>query len=87
LEVARELLNHWARLDIANNEGVTAASEGHIEFVRIFLNHGAADLNSHVEIIQELLNHGAKGDIANKDGLTPLYSAVSRGHVEVCESC
>ena len=71
LEVVRELLNHGASVDIANNEGATTlttrASESHVEIFLIFL------------------NHGANLDIRDESGSTPLNVAAKSGHVGVAD--
>ena len=75
-----------------------AAEDGHVEVVRLLLEHGA-DINApskygstawnfaawggHVEVVRLLLEHGADINAQNDDGTTALMSAASGGRVEV----
>jgi len=84
-------------VDIADEYGYTplytAAEEGHVEVVRVLLNHGAnvnitdkngfsplyaADQRRHVEVVRELLNRGAKVDITDAYFNTLFNAAVSK---------
>jgi ankyrin repeat protein len=69
IDIVRELLNHGASVNIADEYGYTplyaAAEEGHVEVVRV------------------LLNHGASVNITDKNGFSPLYAADQRRNVDV----
>jgi serine/threonine-protein phosphatase 6 regulatory ankyrin repeat subunit B len=68
-EVVRELLEHGANVNTADNEGETPL---HI-----------AGWEGHVEVVQELLEHGANVNTADIYGRTPLHVAVWKGRAEV----
>jgi len=65
----KELLQHKANADLANNNGTTpllmASQEGHVDVVKV------------------LLQHKENVDLANNDGTTPLLMASQEGHVDV----
>jgi ankyrin repeat protein len=67
-----------------------AAANGHLEFVKVLMNQGAAvDIthqfsetplstaakNGHEEVIQAMLNHGANINNLDNKGATPLHAA------------
>lgn len=77
-----------------------AASAGHLDIVKLLLNHNA-DVNAHcatgntplmfacaggqVDVVKVLLKHGANVEEQNENGHTPLMEAASAGHVEVAK--
>ena len=75
-----------------------ASDKGHVEVVRVLLEHGAdvtaqnednltplhrASRSGREEIVRVLLEHGADGAARDKKRMTPLHWASARGHVEV----
>jgi ankyrin repeat protein len=76
-----------------------AAHTGHLEIVKIFINHGLevndqenmasiAPLNlaaerGHVEIAEELLRHGARLQVKSGTGHSPLFMAALNTHADM----
>jgi ankyrin repeat protein len=75
-----------------------ASDKGHVEVVRVLLEHGAdvtaqnedeltplhrASRSGREEIVRVLLEHGADPAARDKNRMTPLHWASARGHVEV----
>ncbi|KZV72354.1 ankyrin [Peniophora sp. CONT] len=93
-EVGRALLDHSALADDTDHDGNTAlhwaASFGHLDFVRVLLDHPAvnedgqtalhaAASRGHSEICRVLLDHGAFVDATDNDGNTPLRVSKTEG--------
>ena len=77
-----------------------AAGNGHLEVLRLLLEHGAdkdqtncngltllrlAALNGHLEVVRLLVDLGAEIDKASTAGATPLHLAALNGHAEVVQ--
>ena len=76
-----------------------AAATGHIEYVKLLLDHGAINANvtdsngqtalfaaagnGHVEVVQILLDCGADVNLTDNSGQTALFNAAKWGHVAV----
>ena len=100
-ETARALLTVFPNTDISPDNWtplLTASSEGHADFVRLLLDHGAditlcaadgwtalmsAAQNGHLDVAALLLERGAMPDKANNDGWTALMLAAQNGHLDV----
>ncbi len=83
-----------------NTALIFAAEKGHIEIVRLLLEHNAdknhpntngstainyAAGNGHLEIVKLLLKHDARTNHPNKDGNTALIYAAKNDHLEIAK--
>jgi ankyrin repeat protein len=60
------------------------------DFINVQSKHGLtglhfASIGGHIAIIKELINNGASCATQSVTGSTPLHSAASNGHRDVCE--
>jgi ankyrin repeat protein len=77
---------------------LAASQEGHVDAVRVLLDHGAnvnspnsvewmplhfASNEGHLKVVQLLLEHGATMDARSTYGSTPVYLASGNGYLEV----
>ncbi|XP_046405893.1 uncharacterized protein LOC124170897 isoform X3 [Ischnura elegans] len=104
-ELAQVLLAMSANVEDRGIKGdctplMEASSAGHVEVVRLLINHGA-DVNAqsssgntplmyacaggHEEVVRVLLSANAKVEDHNENGHTPLMEAASAGHVGVAK--
>lgn len=106
LDVLEELLKYdGLNVDAKNDVGATAsmfaAQTGHLESLKLLLEHGAdvnckdskgvtplmiSAQNNHKEVVKMLIDYGADVNAkSNKDGLTALVSAAENGCHEIVE--